>query len=226
MGVDIARVDGCGHRALLAGADVGLRDSGACARTELWCAIAYLRIQRFRVRSFGPSRNDGGEGHIRVRRQIRQRRLIQFSNNPGYTPALPRRNQRPGFAKPCPSGDRGRREDRVPATAPTAPAQRRLRERALTTGERGNHSGLPCAVVLRLIGALPGEPSRLPPSSPRCAGHRRQLSAGPRGARTTRLRRTRACRSSNGISASTTFQSASVTIAIRPSIPDWNKTGT
>src|SRR5436309_2775189 len=26
---------------------------------ELWCAIAHLRISRFRVWSFGPSRNDG-----------------------------------------------------------------------------------------------------------------------------------------------------------------------
>ena len=57
-----------------------------------------------------------------------------------------------------PRKDRGRREDRVPATAPTAPAQRRLRERALTTGTGGNHAGLPCAVALRLIRALPGEP--------------------------------------------------------------------
>jgi len=32
-------------------------------------------------------------------------------------------------------------------------------------------------MVLRLIRDLPGEPSRLPPSSPRCAGHRRQLGA-------------------------------------------------
>jgi hypothetical protein len=88
---------------------------------------------------------------------------------PGYTLAFSRRDRRPSLVKPCPSRDRGRREDRVPATAPTAPAQRRLRERALTTGERGNHSGLPCAVALRLIRTLLGEPFRLPPSSARCA---------------------------------------------------------
>ena len=143
--------------------------------TELWCAIAHLRISRFRVWSFGPSRNDGGESHIH--QQIRQQRLIQFSNSPGYTSAFSRRHQRPSLAKSCPSKDRGRREDRVPATAPTAPAQKRLRERALTTGERGNHSGLPCAVVLRLIRALLGEPSRLPPSPSRSLSASLGLSA-------------------------------------------------
>src|SRR5690348_2047974 len=30
---------------------------------ELWCAIAHLRISRFRVRSYGPSRNDEAELH-------------------------------------------------------------------------------------------------------------------------------------------------------------------
>ncbi|MFK4700742.1 hypothetical protein ABIF42_006336 [Bradyrhizobium diazoefficiens] len=35
------------------------RQSGAVHSTELWCAIAHLRISRFRVWSFGPSRNDG-----------------------------------------------------------------------------------------------------------------------------------------------------------------------
>src|ERR1700742_1665243 len=31
---------------------------GRCVSIELWCAIAHLRISRFRVWSFGPSRND------------------------------------------------------------------------------------------------------------------------------------------------------------------------
>src|SRR3954470_13290615 len=30
------------------------------ARSELRCAIAHMRISRFRVWSYGPSRNDGG----------------------------------------------------------------------------------------------------------------------------------------------------------------------
>jgi len=50
---------------------------------------------------------------------------------PGYTLAFPRRDPRPGRAKHVPRKVRGRREDRVPATAPTAPAQKGLRERAL-----------------------------------------------------------------------------------------------
>jgi hypothetical protein len=41
--------------------------------------------------------------------------------------------------------------------APGAPAQRNLRER-VNHRYRRIHSGLPCAVVLRLIGTLPGEP--------------------------------------------------------------------
>src|SRR6202162_2044887 len=36
------------------------RQSGRCDSIELWCAIAHLRISRFRVWSFGPSRNDDG----------------------------------------------------------------------------------------------------------------------------------------------------------------------
>ncbi len=34
---------------------------------------------------------------------------------------------------------------------------------------RRSHTGLPCAVVYGLWRALPGEPCRLPPSSPRCS---------------------------------------------------------
>jgi hypothetical protein len=45
----------------------------------------------------------------------------------------------------------------------------------------GDHTGLPCAVVLRLIGALLGEPSRLPPSQATMRKHRRQLDAGTLG---------------------------------------------
>ena len=64
-------------------------------------------------------------------------------------------------------------------------------------------TGLPCAVVLRLIRDLRGEPCRLPPSPaamplalpPAWRVHGR--------ARTTRFRRPRRCRSSTGKSAST-----------------------
>src|ERR1700731_546334 len=55
----------------------------------------------------------------------------------------------------------GRREGRVP-TAPMAPLQQEARGR--TTGTGGS-SGLPCAMVLRLIRDLPGDHAWLPPSS-------------------------------------------------------------
>src|SRR6185437_16936343 len=45
------------------------RHSGAVRSTELWCAIAHLRIPRFRVWSFGPSRNDGNQS-MKDREQI------------------------------------------------------------------------------------------------------------------------------------------------------------
>jgi hypothetical protein len=38
------------------------RHFGAMRSIELWCAIAHLRISRFRVWSFGPSRNDDLNG--------------------------------------------------------------------------------------------------------------------------------------------------------------------
>src|ERR1700688_1204656 len=58
---------------------------------------------------------------------------------------------------------RGRREGRVP-TAPMVRVQQKARGR--TTGTGGS-SGLPCAEVLRLIRALPGDRALLPPSLPR-----------------------------------------------------------
>jgi|SRR5579872_2475814 len=59
----------------------------------------------------------------------------------------------------------GRREDRV-AAAPGALAQKKLRKRK-NLGYGGDHTGLPRAMVLRLIRDLLGEPSRLPPSPSR-----------------------------------------------------------
>src|SRR6267142_2007946 len=55
---------------------------------------------------------------------------------------------------------RGRREGRVP-TAPMVRVQQKARGR--TTGTGGS-SGLPCAMVLRLIRDLPGDHAWLPPS--------------------------------------------------------------
>jgi hypothetical protein len=60
-----------------------------------------------------------------------------------------------------PPKNRGRREGRVP-TAPMVRVQQKARGR--TTGTGGS-SGLPCAMVLQLIRALPGDRALLPPSS-------------------------------------------------------------
>ena len=79
---------------------------------------------------------------------------------------------------------------------PGAPAQRKF-ARARKPQVQAVTTGLPCVVVYGLY-ALPGEPSRLPPSSARCLSIVANLSARPWGARTTRLRRPRACRSSIG----------------------------
>src|SRR5581483_11428509 len=68
---------------------------------------------------------------------------------------------------------------------------------ARTTGYGGDHTGLPCAVVLRLIRDLLGEPSRLPPSPPRSFQLRLDLAPELRGARTTRFRRPPPCHSSS-----------------------------
>src|SRR6266481_2159263 len=59
-----------------------------------------------------------------------------------------------------PRNRRGRRKGRVP-TAPMVRVQQKARGR--TTGTGGS-SGLPCAMVLRLICALPGDHAWLPPS--------------------------------------------------------------
>src|ERR1700756_3656681 len=73
---------------------------------------------------------------------------------------------RPSFACVSPSSKvRGCREGRV-AAAPGAPAQK-IFARARKPQVQAVTTGLPCAVVLRLIRALLGEPSRLPPSPPR-----------------------------------------------------------
>ena len=100
---------------------------------------------------------------------------------------------------------RGSRAKKICASA------RKPQVQAVTTG-------LPCAVVLRLIRTLLGEPFRLPPSSARCEQHHRRFSAGLRGARTTRLRRPHRCRSSvRHIRVHRIPASRLVTTAIRPS---------
>jgi hypothetical protein len=67
----------------------------------------------------------------------------------------PAAQSRPGYAKCSPSMNRGRREDQVPATAPTAPAQRRLRERALTTGTGGDTPAFPAQWLYGLYALFP-----------------------------------------------------------------------
>src|SRR5580704_19703909 len=62
---------------------------------------------------------------------------------------------------PCPSLSRGRRECRVHA-APTA-LRANKRDARRPTQVRRNHSGTPCAMVLRLLRALLGVPGLLAP---------------------------------------------------------------
>jgi hypothetical protein len=111
------------------------------------------------------------------------------TKKPIGTPPHSRGGIRPSFASSItPLKVRGRREGRV-AAAPGAPAQKEF-ARAREPQVQAVTTGLPCAMVLRLIRALLGEPSCLPPSPPRCVSIVGSLAPDIWGARTTRLRRT------------------------------------
>jgi len=124
------------------------------------------------------------------------------SNDLRHKPSFSRRIPPELCQASCPSKARGRREGRV-AAAPGALAQKKLRKRE-STGTGGDHTGLPCAVVLRLIRDLLGEPCRLPPSSfTKPVSFALDLSASLWGVRTTRFRRPRTAPFVLGTSAST-----------------------
>jgi hypothetical protein len=75
---------------------------------------------------------------------------------------IPAAQLRPGFAKiRVPLENRGRRECRV-HVAPTA-LRANAKDARRPTQVRRNHSGTPCAMVLRLLRALPGVPGLLAP---------------------------------------------------------------
>ena len=76
------------------------------------------------------------------------------------------------------------------------------------------HSGLPCAVALRLIRALPGESELLDTIAPERRWPPKGLDASNPGVRTTRLRRTQQRRSPARIKRATTLP--------RPPHPDPN----
>jgi len=58
---------------------------------------------------------------------------------------------RPSYAnRSAPRKDRGRREDRVPATHPRPPRAKKDARARVDHRWRGNHAGLPCAVVYGL----------------------------------------------------------------------------
>ena len=99
---------------------------------------------------------------------------------------------------------------------------KRLREARESPQVQAVATGPPCAVVYGLYVISPVN-QLLPPSSPRCFGHRRQLGAcmGAPGPHDFAVRRM--CRSSTGPSPSTAFHPTSVTIAIRPSCRDGTK---
>src|SRR5579871_3809827 len=65
------------------------RHSGAMRSIELWCAVAHQRISRFRVWSYGPSRNDGVKYPLkRADRKIAQPQI-------GVAAFFPETKQRP-----------------------------------------------------------------------------------------------------------------------------------
>ena len=96
----------------------------------------------------------------------------------------PATRSRPGVATSSALSDRrGRRECRVMAS-PMARLQQK-KQAAVTTGS-ARSTGIPCAMVLRLIRDLPGDRALLPPS---LHDHSRATWPQRREARTTRLRR-------------------------------------
>jgi hypothetical protein len=106
----------------------------------------------------------------------------------------------------------GRREGRVPA-APAAPVRKK------STGKepqvKAETSGLPCAMVLRFIRALPGDRACLPPSR---ASRSRSVSrtwCQRRGTRTTRFHRPQKAWSSCAETAPKALASITSRLALR-----------
>ena len=109
---------------------------------------------------------------------------------------------------------RGRRESRVRA-APAVSCAIKSHKAHTSIQVQRRTPGFPCAVALRLIRDLPGEPSSVATVVPENLFLKNLAPAS--GARTTRLRRTREPRASSAAPASTASHRAFVTIATRPS---------
>jgi hypothetical protein len=92
-----------------------------------------------------------------------------------------------------PSANRGRREGRVPA-APAAPVHKK--STGMEPQVKAETSGLPCAMVLRLIRALPGNRAFLLPSPARRSWSGLRAWPQRREARTTRFHRPQQSQSS------------------------------
>ena len=131
-----------------------------------------------------------------------------------YTPPRSRGAFRPSFAiRSRPLKIRGRREDRVRA-APAVSCASAQESAHMSIQVQRRASGLPCAMALRLIRDLPGEPS----SVATVTSQRTSLQsfAPASGARTTRFRRTLEPHASGAALTSTASCSTSVTIASAP----------
>ena len=94
------------------------------------------------------------------------------------SPSASRRQSRPGLDDTHPRKQRGRRECRVKAS-PMARLQQK-KQAAVTTGS-ARSTGIPCAMVLRLIRDLLGDRAFLPPSSARSSSRELSLSVGRPG---------------------------------------------
>jgi hypothetical protein len=117
----------------------------------------------------------------------------------------------PSFANSFAPKVRGRREDRVRA-APAVSCAKVDKKAHMSIQVQRKHSGLPCAMVLRLIFVLsPVRPELVCHRRQRDAKHHRQLDTCHWGVRTTRLCRPLQPRSSVAALAST---------APRPNVSD------
>jgi hypothetical protein len=202
--------------------------SACCSRLRVWAVVPAKSRDPYRgiflwpmwltlsatisIGAMGPGfrlRSSSYGGQARPGRQRSERQVTTFS----------RRVLRPSYSFGSPSQDRGRREGRVP-TAPAVRVQQKAPGR--TTGT-SRTSGLPCAMVLRLIRALLGAPGFL--ATVTCATlahhHRFGISVGMPGphdfvVRNDLVRRCASCALRNH-RVHRIPPPTSVTIAIRPS---------
>ena len=90
---------------------------------------------------------------------------IQFSKNKERVRSHSRGEERPSFSSELPSSNQRAQGRRAPAGTH---GPRAAKKHAAEPQVQPKSSGLPCAMVLRLIRDLPGDRALLPPSPARC----------------------------------------------------------